>query len=142
MSTDPAPDRTLVYAKDIALADVEGLEAFLKARVAPAAAAQRGSDERHVARSVHSVLHVLAGNLTHWLRYDPEALPPQEEAQLRSMIRTSWSALAALVSPWAWHEDYDLARWHNAKHWDADEAAEWERRLAEAAAEQRREDAR
>ncbi|MEU8434097.1 hypothetical protein AB0F18_14450 [Streptomyces sp. NPDC029216] len=136
MSTDPLPGSSaLIYVEDVTPADVEGLEVFLRARVARSAAAERGSDKRQVARSVGSALDVLAGNLTHWLQYDPDALTPQEAANVRGMIRTGWSALTALASPWAGHADYDRARWRSAKNWDAGEAAEWQRRL-EAAARQ------
>ncbi|MFD8978883.1 hypothetical protein [Streptomyces sp. NPDC059564] len=110
---------------------MERVEAFLVARIARAAAATRGSDERQAARAVQGALLVTAGNLGHHLREDTVPLDPQEEAKRRLLVQTAWNTLYAMVQPWMWHDEYDQLRWRPARHWDAQGAEAYERRLRE-----------
>ncbi|MFF5130402.1 hypothetical protein ACFY41_26145 [Streptomyces syringium] len=103
----------LLFAKDISLTDVERLESFLTARTARLARAERGSDERQLARSVRRATLHLATTLRHFLAHS------EPDDDLRIQIMLSWNALWALVSPWQWHGDYDHERWRPVKRWDA-----------------------
>lgn len=125
------PGQSLTCAEDLTVADVERAEAFLVARIAQAAAARRGSDERQAARSVQGAPLLTSGNLTHHLREDILPLDPQEEAKRRLLVQTAWNTLYAMVQPWLFHDDYDLLRWRPVRHWDARGAEAHERRLRE-----------
>ncbi|WKK22263.1 hypothetical protein QZH56_26205 [Streptomyces olivoreticuli] len=121
MADPEAEKRILRYAEDISLADVERLDSFLTARTARLAGAERGSDERQLARAVRqTTLHLVTT-----LRHSLSCSGPDNEAQsmLRLQLRVSWNALWALVSPWQWHDEYDQARWRPVKYWDASQIA-------------------
>lgn len=128
--------RPLRYGCDINLGDVTRLESFLMARTARLAQAERGSDERQMARTVRSALHHLVVTLQNSLPFSDRS----SEAQplVRTRVAVSWNALWALVSPWNWHEDYDRERWISVKYWDEDEKEEFERRLADESSRNRR----
>ncbi|MFE2569842.1 hypothetical protein [Streptomyces mirabilis] len=130
--------RPLRYGQDITLGDVERLNSFLMARTERLARAERGSDERHMARAVRSALHHLVVTLQHSLSFADADSEMQPLTHLQ--IRVSWNALWALVSPWRWHDEYDQERWRSVKHWDEIQEAEFERRLADEFSKSRRRD--
>ncbi|MFD7877463.1 hypothetical protein ACFV5G_25775 [Streptomyces sp. NPDC059766] len=127
--------RPLRYGREIGLGDVERLNSFLKARIARLAAAERGSDERHAARSIMAASHQLVTTLEYALSSPDSAR--ETDALTRMQIKVSWNALWALVFPYQWHDAYDLDRWRSVKHWDATQQSEFEQRLADAFGEER-----
>lgn len=126
----------LRYGQDITLGDVERLDAFLTARTARLARAERGSDERQLARSVRAALLHLVVTLQHSLSF-PDA-DIETQALTRLKIRMSWNALWALVTPWNWHDGYDQERWRSVKHWDNGQEVEFEELLADEFSKRRR----
>ncbi|MFF1744402.1 hypothetical protein [Streptomyces mirabilis] len=72
----------------------------------------------------------LAGTLQHSLSYS--GLSGDEvDLMLRSQIRVSWNALAALASPWRGQEGYDVERWRPVRYWDAMHESEIEGLLSD-----------
>lgn len=136
MEASEAQRRPLHYGCDITLADVTRLESFLMARTARLAQAERGTDERQVARAVRTTLHHLVVTLQHSLSIPDGG----NEAQplVRLQVDMSWNAMWALVSPWQWHEEYDQQRWRSVKHWDESQKEEFEKRLADEFSKSRR----
>ncbi|MEU1312269.1 hypothetical protein ABZ419_25730 [Streptomyces cinnamoneus] len=133
---DPGEKRpALYYGKEIEIADAERIESFLTARTARLARADRGSDERQVARSVRSAAVHLVTTLQHSLSY----AGPDNDAptKVRVEISVSWNALWALANPWQWHDEYDHDRWRPVKYWDASHRVEIENILSDAFAKRR-----
>ncbi|MEV4949402.1 hypothetical protein [Streptomyces sp. NPDC053755] len=127
----------LVYGRDIALRDVDNVEAFLHARTSRLAGAEKGSDERQLARSVGAAVLHLTGTLRHSVSF-LESAADDNVLLLRQQVRISWNALWALVSPWQWHDDYDSERWRSVKYWDAADESRLRGLLDETFAENRR----
>ncbi|MFD4134958.1 hypothetical protein [Streptomyces goshikiensis] len=120
--------RLLRYGRDITLGDVTRLESFLKARTARLAQAERGTDERQIARAIRTTLHHLVVTLQHSLSFSDGGNEAQPMARLQ--VHVSWNALWALVSSWQWHGEYDQERWRSVKYWDEGQKEEFENRLA------------
>ncbi|MEE1801091.1 hypothetical protein PUR57_20810 [Streptomyces sp. JV176] len=99
------------------------------ARTAGLAQAERGSDERQMARTVRSVLHHLVVTLQTSLPFSDRGNEAQPLVRMR--VAVSWNALWALVSSWKWHEEYDLERWRSVKYWDENQKEEFEKCLAD-----------
>ncbi|GHG83593.1 hypothetical protein GCM10018779_66750 [Streptomyces griseocarneus] len=138
--TNPeATRRILCYAKDIGVADIKRLEAFLANRTERLARAERGSDERQLARSIRTATVHLVTALEHALACSGR----DDEAQLMLQldVKVSWNALWALVSPWQWHAESDLERWRPVKHWEARQGGENENLLSDATSNNRYRDA-
>ncbi|MFC4517601.1 hypothetical protein [Streptomyces ehimensis] len=130
-------DPILRYAKDIRIEDIERLESFINARTERLRHAERGSDERQLARAVRAAMT----HLTITIQNDVTYLMSDNGSQVvHKELVVSWNALWALVSPWQYHDDYDLARWRPVKHWDATEAAAWVARALEAPSKDRSSD--
>ncbi|MEV7833473.1 hypothetical protein AB0P12_23040 [Streptomyces subrutilus] len=129
MKDSEAQRRLLHYGRDITLEDVTRLEAFLKGRTARLAQAERGTDERQMARAIRTTLHHLVATLQHSLSFSNVGNEAQPLARLR--VHMSWNALWALVSSWQWHEEYDQERWRSVKYWDEGQKEEFENRLAD-----------
>ncbi|MFE2992251.1 hypothetical protein [Streptomyces sp. NPDC059262] len=129
MEGNEADRQLLRYGKEITLADVERAESFLMDRTARLARAERGSDERQMARSVRTALLQLVVTLQHSLPSSDSA--DESQALVHSKISVSWNALWALLSPWQWHSEYDQERWRSVKHWDKDKEVEFNRRLSD-----------
>jgi hypothetical protein len=106
------------------------------ARTARLAQAERGSDERQMARTVRSALHHLVVTLQQSLPFSDRG----KEAQplVRIQVAVSWNALWALVSVWNWHDEYDQERWRSVKYWDENQKEEFEKHLAEEFSRSRR----
>ncbi|MBB5122734.1 hypothetical protein GO002_25605 [Streptomyces eurocidicus] len=117
MTDQEAKRQTLRYTQEISLTDVDLLQAFLRARTARLANAERGTDERQLARSVRTAARHLVTSLQHMLPLTEKGDEAPRVLQIE--IRVSWNALWSLVSPWQWHEDYDLERWRPVKVWSA-----------------------
>ncbi|WP_033254719.1 hypothetical protein [Kitasatospora phosalacinea] len=125
--------RGLVYAADITIGDVEAIDSFLTARTARPARAERGSDERQVARSVRAALIHVVGTLQHALPLSRETVEDIDaQRYLRLQVQGAWNTLWALVSPWQSHDEYDHERWRHVKYWDAEQEAEGKSLLAHA----------
>ncbi|MGW7002513.1 hypothetical protein ACWGCW_06725 [Streptomyces sp. NPDC054933] len=141
MGSPESGRRLLTYAEAITPSDVGGIDSFLTARIAQLARAERGSDERQVARSVKAALMHLVGVLQHALPLAGAAAGDADmQSSLHLQIGMAWNTLWALVSPWQWHEEYDHERWRHVKYWDEEQEAEQRSLLAEKFANQ--EDAR
>ncbi|MFI1702804.1 hypothetical protein [Streptomyces griseoruber] len=121
-------EKPLRYGRDITLVDVARLESFLMARTARLSKAERGTDERQMARTVRAVLHHLVVTLQQCLPIADGGTQAQPLTRLQ--IHVSWNALWALVSSWQWHEEYDQKRWRSVKHWDEVQKEEFEKILA------------
>ncbi|MFE1788995.1 hypothetical protein ACFW7J_11485 [Streptomyces sp. NPDC059525] len=128
MEDSEAQRRLLRYGCDITLGDVTRLESFLMARTARLAQAERGTDERQMARAVRTTLHHLVVTLQHCLSFSDGGSEAQPLVRLQ--VDVSWNALWALVSPWRWHEEYDQERWRSVKYWNESQKEEFEERLA------------
>ncbi|MGW6485605.1 hypothetical protein [Streptomyces sp. NPDC055056] len=128
--------RPLRYGYDITLSDVTRLESFLMARTARLARAERGSDERQMARTVRGALHHLVVTLRYSLPFSDRGAEAQPLVRIR--VTVSWNALWALVSVWNWHDEYDQERWRSVKYWDENQKEELEKHLAEAFSRSRR----
>ncbi|MFF6779002.1 hypothetical protein ACFY8W_36385 [Streptomyces sp. NPDC012637] len=112
----------LIYAKDITIGDVTAINSFLSERIAQPASAQRGSDERQVARSVRAALMHVIGILQHSLPLSKEEVADADSGRaLRLQVVSAWNTLWALTSPWQRHEEYNLERWRHVKYWDPEE---------------------
>jgi hypothetical protein len=130
----PAPEGSqLIYGEDITLNDVAKINAFLAERTSRSAKAERGSDERQVARSLRAAQSHLVSELEHGLKFanSPKASFDLLEG-LRVQIRSAWNALWAMSSPWQSHPDYDAQRWQHVKFWNADDEVHRQALLAEA----------
>lgn len=118
---------TLRYGQDIVIDDVERLNSFLTERTAGPARAERGSEERHMARSIRAAQLHLVVTLQHSLSFPHVGSGAQEI--VRWKIRLSWNALWTLSSPWQWHDEYDQERWRPIKYWDKSHEEDFEERL-------------
>ncbi|MEU8842965.1 hypothetical protein AB0D97_28160 [Streptomyces roseus] len=133
-----AQRRLLRYGRDITPVDVTRLESFLKARTARLAQAERGSDERQMARVIRTALRHLVVTLQHSLSFSDAGNESQPLARLQ--VHVSWNALWALVSSWQWHKEYDQERWRSVNFWDEGQMEEFENRLADEFSKSRRHD--
>lgn len=122
----------LIYGEDITLDDVAKIDAFLSARLSKSARAERGSDERQMARSLRAVKSHLVVELEHGLKF---ANSPKKSVDLleslRAQIRSAWNALWAMSSPWQSRSDYDTHRWRHVKFWDGEDEVHRQALLAE-----------
>ncbi|MEU6463111.1 hypothetical protein [Streptomyces sp. NPDC046976] len=129
----PVPEGSQpIYGEDITLNDVAKINAFLAKRTSRSAKAERGSDERQVARSLRAVQSHLVSELEHGRQFanSPKASFDLLEG-LRVQIRSALNALWAMSSPWQSHPDYDAQRWRHIKFWDADDEVHRQALLAE-----------
>ncbi|MDX3244778.1 hypothetical protein [Streptomyces sp. ME18-1-4] len=125
MGTLEPGGQVLVYANRINVSDVEVIGTFVTERIARSVRAERGSDERQVARSVKAALLHVVGILQHALPLSREEDGDADSRKfLHLQIMTAWNTLWALASPWQWHENYDHERWRHVKYWDAEQEAE------------------
>ncbi|WP_146214552.1 hypothetical protein [Streptomyces sp. ICBB 8177] len=123
----------LVYAADITIGDVEAIDSFLIARTARSAGAERGSNERQVARSVRAALVHVVGTLQHALPLSGETADDVDaQRYLRLQVQAAWNTLWVLASPWQSHSAYDHERWRHVKYWDAEQEAAGEAHLVRA----------
>ncbi|MCG5120580.1 hypothetical protein MA546_17680, partial [Streptomyces sp. T7(2022)] len=86
------------FGEDITVCDTERLEAFLMDRTDRIARADRGSDERMVARSVRAALRQHVVTIQHCFSFPAEGAGPQELIRWKVML--SWNSLCVLASPW------------------------------------------
>ncbi|GAB2699193.1 hypothetical protein GCM10010442_16250 [Kitasatospora kifunensis] len=121
---------SLVYAEQITVADIEAINSFLVEQTSRLASSERGSDERHVSRSVRAALLYLVGTMVHAVPHCVgEGVDVDVQRALRLQVETGWNTLWALVSPWKWHNEFDGERWRHVKYWNAAQEAEMESRL-------------
>ncbi|MFF2385798.1 hypothetical protein [Streptomyces sp. NPDC058108] len=129
----PVPEASqLIYGEDITLNDVAKINAFLAERASRSVKAERGSDERQVARSLRAVQSHLVNELEHGLQFTnlPKVSFDLLEG-LQVQIRSAWNALWAMSSPWQSHPGYDAQRWRHVKFWNADDEVHRQALLAE-----------
>jgi hypothetical protein len=133
VGTSASEGSHLIYGEDITLDDVAKIGAFLAVRLSKSARAERGSDERQVARSLRAAKTHLVGELEHGLKFANSAKVSFDLLEgLRVQIRSAWNALWAMSSPWQSHPDYDAQRWRHVKFWDADDEVHRQALLTEA----------
>lgn len=117
----------LRYGSEISRRDVESLKGFLIARSAHAAASEKGSDERHMAKAVRSALLHVAGVVEHALPYSRDSVGVEEKTALPQVqIQFAWNVMCDLATPWQWRDDYDAVRWRHVRHWDAQQESHYE----------------